>query len=327
MTRILIIRLSSIGDIVLTTPIIRCLKEQWAGEVEIHYLTKKAFKPVLVHNPHLAQLHLVENKVEEVIPALQEIGFDHVIDLHKNLRSAKVKRAIDAPNASFSKENIKKWLLVNLSWDVMPRVHIVDRYFQAVETLQIENDLQGLDYFLGPQDDDAIRRLPESHQQGYLAWVVGAAHATKAVPVDKSVSILSQIKMPVVLLGGPTDKEKGGQIAREAGDHVHNACGQFQLNESAALVKGAQKVVTPDTGLMHVASAFHQDIYVLWGNTVRSFGMFPYLPEGKGSYRNGVVEGLRCRPCSKIGFDKCPRRHFRCMKEQDESAVVQWALA
>ncbi len=321
--KVLIIRFSSIGDIVLTTPVIRCLKTQLEGDVEIHYLTKKAYQDLLNHNSYLSKIHCIEKSTNEVIEDLKAENFDYVIDLHKNLRSGRVKRKLNALSFSFDKLNVQKWLLVNLKINRMPNVHIVDRYLAAAKALGIENDGKGLDYFLPEhQNEDAL--LPKEIGKNYVALVLGANHATKKLPLNKLKSLLGEIQQNVVLIGGKEDANWGEDLASLDSKRIFNACGKMNLNQSAALIKNAQWVITPDTGMMHIAAAFQKKIISIWGNTVPEFGMYPYLKEGN-KVNSIVVQNteLNCRPCSKIGFDKCPKGHFKCMENLQNEDVIQ----
>jgi ADP-heptose:LPS heptosyltransferase len=272
-------------------------------------------------------MHVMEDKVDEVLPALKQLSFDYVIDLHNNIRTKQVKSRLGAKSFTFKKLNVKKWLLVNFKMDNMPAVHIVDRYLDTVHSLGIENDGEGLDHFVPESEQLDLKSLPESHQNGYIAWAIGGAHATKMLPVEKIISIAKAIKKPIILLGGPGDSENGIAIESASGAHVYNGCGKFSVHQSALLLKGANKVLTNDTGMMHIASAFKKDILSFWGNTVPEFGMHPYLPKGKGSSKILQVENLNCRPCSKIGYKACPKKHFKCMLEQDEPSAIEWANA
>ncbi len=329
--KILIIRFSSIGDIVLTTPVIRCLKQQVGAE--IHYLTKQSFRAVLAANPYLDKLISIQKDVTEVLPDLKNEHYYCVIDLHHNLRSWRVKRALGAKSFSFDKINFEKWLIVNFKINCLPKLHIVDRYLATVKQLGVTNDGKGLDYFIPeseelPVDSEQFAALVNEQQSmgyakqfllnNYIAFVIGAAHATKRLPTDKIISVCKKIRYPVILLGGPEDAERGEFIAKEAGNHVFNACGKLKLNQSASLVRQAWKVITHDTGLMHIAAAFNKDIISVWGNTIPEFGMYPYYPTGIDKNKTLEVSGLSCRPCSKIGYNRCPKGHFKCMREMDE---------
>ena len=318
MKKIHIIRFSSIGDIVLTTPVIRCIKEQKAG-IEIHYLTKKIFKGILENNPYITKIHTIENDVKEVITELKKENFDLVIDLHNNIRSLQIKRALGKPSSSFKKFNIQKWLLVNLKIDRMPTIHIVDRYLKTVELLEIKNDNKGLDYFIPPHDEVNVTSLPLAHQNNYIGFVIGAKHFTKQLPIEKIIPICKKINKPIILLGGKEDSELANAIEKAVGNSIYNACGKYNLNQSASLIKQATKIITHDTGLMHIAAAFKKEIISVWGNTVPAFGFTPYLADAGSKIIE--VKNLSCRPCSKIGYNKCPKGHFNCMMMIDENEI------
>jgi len=322
--KILIIRFSSIGDIVLTTPVIRCLKKQLTGS-EIHYLTKKQFLPVLRNNPFIDKLWLYDHDFKSLIPQLKSQGFDFILDLHNNPRTGFVKSQLRRPSASFPKLNIEKWLMVNFKWNLLPDIHIVDRYFKTVRTLKVNNDGQGLDYFISPEDEVDLNALPEIFQQGFVAMVIGGKHVTKIFPPEKVAEVCIRLARPVILLGGREDFERGELVRNRAGKLVFNGCGKFSLNQSASLVRQADVVITNDTGLMHIAAAFHKPIVSLWGNTIPAFGMYPYLPEAfqKNSLM-AEVSGLCCRPCSKLGYPECPRKHFRCMNNIDVEPILEF---
>lgn len=320
----LIIRLSSIGDIVLTTPVVRCLKKQ-SAPCRIHYLTRHAYKEVVAANPYIDRIFTIDKSVEEVLPELQNENYDLIIDLHKNWRSMAVRRKLHVKSTSFSKLNLRKWLLVNCKIDRLPRVHIVDRYMQAVAHLGVTNDGRGLDYFIPPEIAVPMESLPSSHQQGYVAVVIGGRHYTKQLPTEKTIALCRGIKAPVILLGGPEDAAQGDAIAAADPHHIFNACGKFSLSQSARLVEHASLVITNDTGLMHVAAAFNKKIISVWGNTVPEFGMVPYMPGHSDNFSIFEVKGLSCRPCSKIGFEKCPRGHFKCMMQQDIDGMIAMA--
>ena len=330
MAKILIIRFSSIGDIVLTTPVVRCVKQQ-LKDAEVHFLTKKSFASVIEHNPFIDRKIYLEGEQAALIPELKQEKYDLIIDLHNNLRTLKLKSQVGVKSFSFNKLNIEKWLLVNFKMNRMPNVHIVDRYMETVKSLGVVNDGKGLDYFISQEDGNAIQKLPEEFQKDYIAFVIGAKHNTKKLPADKIISICKKLSRPIVLMGGKEDLDVGEKIASAiqtsnlGPQTVFNACGKFSLNESAALIKQASKVISHDTGLMHIAAAFKKEIISIWGNTVPEFGMYPYYGNFETRNSNFEIKNLSCRPCSKIGFDKCPKGHFRCMVDQDEMKIADEA--
>ena len=318
----LILRFSSIGDIVLTTPVIRCLKQQ-AG-VEVHFLSKQAFKNILTPNPYIDRVFSFQKNVSEVIPALKSEQYDLVIDLHHNLRSRWVRRQLDRPSRAFKKLNFEKWLLVNTGIDRLPDMHIVQRYMATVAHLGVQYDGKGLDFFIPEGSDwrhsEQADKIPATP---YIAFVLGATHATKRLPEEKIMDICSQLQQPIVLLGGKSEIETGSRVALAAGTQVIDLCGKLSLYESASVVRDAAVVLTHDTGLMHIAAAFQKTIVSVWGNTVPKFGMYPFYPTGMQRNTSLEVLGLSCRPCSKIGYDRCPKGHFKCMQDIPTRRVIE----
>jgi len=241
--KILILRFSSIGDIVLTTPVIRCLKMQFSSvnneELELHYATKASFETVLKHNPYLDKIHLLqkEQSLSDFISILKKENFDIIIDLHKNLRTNIIKFRLNAKSYTFEKLNIEKWMYVNLKKNKMPNRHIVERYMDTLKPLGItleedekqhdkkqsqdhnkrnqedkNKEVKGLDYFLGEEDHFELSWLPKTHQKGYIAFAIGGAHNTKKLPLKRMIELCDKINKPIVLLGGKEDSENGQAI-------------------------------------------------------------------------------------------------------------------
>jgi ADP-heptose:LPS heptosyltransferase len=303
--KILIIRFSSIGDIVLTTPVIRCIKKQLKAEV--HVVTKEVFFPVLKANPYIDKLHTFKKEVTEVFKELKAEKFDHVIDLHNNLRSLRLKKHLGVKANSFDKINLKKFAAVNFKMvSSLPKIHIVERYLQTVKEWGVEADGEGLDYFLTEEDK---MHLPA---EKYTVLVVGGSYFTKKIPMNKLKEICSNLKGKIVLLGGNEDKKEGDLLEKEFAN-VASYCGKCTIGQSAFMIKHSEFVITGDTGLMHIGSAFNKKIISLWGNTIPEFGMAPYKPNRDNKILQ--VEGLKCRPCSKLGFHACPKKHFKCMND------------
>ena len=293
---------------------------------EIHFLTKHSFRAVLEANPYIDRLITIKKEVSEVLEILKSNSYDYIIDLHKNLRSLQIKRAVSsAKSYAFNKINTQKWLMVNLKINRLPDVHIVDRYMATAYALGVKNDGKGLDYFIPKDAKVSLETVLAKNQRDYIGFVIGAAHATKRLPQAQISAICKAIEAPVVLLGGPAEQAIGDQIRTEAGSHVINACGKFNLNQSASLVQQAALIISHDTGLMHIAAAFQKRIISIWGNTIPEFGMYPYYPSGINQNTSFEVKGLSCRPCSKIGYQQCPKKHFKCMQQHDPLQIATLA--
>lgn len=319
--KFLVIRFSSIGDIVLTTPVFRHIKTQ-IPNATVHFLTKDKFRNLLEANPYIDKTYVLEKgSMNTLLQELREENYDYVIDLHHNLRTSRVKSALKGLSFSFNKLNWQKWLMVNLKVNYLPKVHIVNRYLATLKAFGVENDGKGLDYFIPAQEEINMAEQAWGNKP-YIAFVVGATYFTKRMTTAHMIEVCSKIKHPVVLLGGKDEIEIGNQIQAAAGNHVYNLCGKISLHQSASVVKHAKAVVSHDTGLMHIAAALKKPIASVWGNTIPEFGMTPYLPDASSQIFE--VKNLKCRPCSKLGYQHCPRKHFSCMNNQDIHGIISF---
>lgn len=318
--KILVIRFSSIGDVVLTTPIVRCLKQQIPGAT-IHFITKRKFSTILANNPNIDKLITIQSSINEVITDLKKEKYDWIIDLHKNVRTLSLKQKLKIPSRSFPKMNIEKWMLVKFKIDRMPKLHVVDRYFETVKHLGVTNDLLPCDFYIS--DNSTVNIEQEfGISSSYITIAIGAQFATKRIPLEKLIEIIKPIDKPIILTGGSMDSEMADKIIEEFPlKNIKSACGNFSLHQSASIVKQSNVILTNDTGMMHIASCFKIPTVSVWGNTVPSLGMYPYFPQKSDLFSMHGVTGLNCRPCSKIGFDKCPKGHFNCMMLQIEMNI------
>jgi ADP-heptose:LPS heptosyltransferase len=319
--KILVVRFSSIGDIVLTTPVVRCIKNQLPSS-EIHYLTKKSFLSVIEANPYIDKIYTINRSIKEIIPILKNENYDFIVDLHNNIRTKSLTFQLKKPFTRFPKLHLLKWIYVQFKIDRLPALHIVDRYFKAVEKLGVSNDQKPCDFFLLPED----KIDPFAHfglkEKSYIAFAIGAQFATKRLPIHKIIEICEGIDDPIILLGGKDDIDISAKIKQKLPNKIINACGLLRIGQSASVVQNAKAVITHDTGLMHIASAFQVPIISIWGNTTPSLGMSPYNPQQTTKVSIHQVAQLSCRPCSKIGFQSCPKKHFHCMELQNVNEII-----
>lgn len=317
--KVLIVRFSSIGDIVLTTPVVRCLKQQ-VDNIEIHYLTKNNFISVIENNPYIDKIHTIGNDLKSLIPLLKQENFDLVIDLHHNVRTLRLKYFLGKKSVSFNKLNWKKFLITTFKINKLPKQHIVDRYLETINFLGVLNDNKGLDYFISSKDEvDIASMLAVHYLNGYYTLVIGGSYYTKQIPINKLKEICEKSSLPLVLLGGKEDVDVASELHKAFPTQTLNMCGKMSLNQSASIIKQSKKVITSDTGLMHIAAAYKKDIISIWGNTIPEFGMGPYMAGDDSQIVE--VNHLSCRPCSKLGYRKCPKGHFKCMNEIDLSPI------
>lgn len=320
--KFLVIRFSSIGDIVLTTPVVRCAKNQIPG-VEIHFLTKLSMKDLVIGNPYIDQCHFLDNNIDETIAALKEIPFDYIIDLHQNIRSWKIKKALGVPTFSYKKLSLQKWLLAKLQINFLPKTHVCDRYIDTLQNFNVISDGKGLDYFFPKDYSFKAANLPTSHLAGFVAFVIGASYFNKKMPVQKWIELAKQINKPIVLIGGKEDMKFANELAAAVPNFIYNAAGKYDLKESASIIQMAQVVVSHDTGFLHVAAAFKKPTITIWGATSPALQFEAYYPAGSITpHYNSIVPSLTCQPCSKQGEDKCPQGHFACMQLQNINIIA-----
>lgn len=320
--KVLIVRFSSIGDIVLTSSVVRAMKQQLSN-LELHYLTKEQFSSIVSSNPNVDRVFTMQKSIDEVVDELKKENYDYIIDLHNNIRTASLKRKLKRPSKTFDKLNIRKFLLVKFKWNRMPKIHVVDRYFEAVKALGVVNDQKTGDYFIPDEDQiDTIKELGFTPKD-FICIAIGAQFKTKQMPLNLLLEIVNNSNYPVVIIGGVMDRNLALEfLSKTTNNHVINTCGDYNLNQSASIVSQSKKLVTNDTGMMHIAACFDVQIVSVWGNTVPDLGMYPYYPNRTEMFNIHEVENLNCRPCSKIGYQECPKKHFNCMNLQNTEAII-----
>jgi len=314
--KILVVRFSSIGDIVLTTPVIRTCALQI--NAEIHYLTKPGFKSLLEGNPYISKIWTLDDDFNNLTDQLKAERFDYIIDLHKNIRSLKLCFNLGVKRYTYDKTTWEKFLIVNFKIDILPKLHVVDRYIEAVKKLGVINDDKGLDFFIDPSTDiSGIKPFGP-----YIVAVIGATHFTKRLPIQKWVELINNnITTQFVLVGGPGEKEAANIIIAQCGKNVIKLAGLTSLQQSALLISEAEIIITNDTGMLHIAAALKKPIISLWGGTLKEYGFWPYYPDGIDLNTNFEVKDLGCRPCSKFGRNDCPKGHFKCMNDLDVNKI------
>ena len=318
--KVLIIRFSSIGDIVLTTPVVRCLKQQ--KKATIHYLIKKNYIEVLQNNVYLDKILVFDKKEKkQTIKQLQKENYDLIIDLQNNLNSFIIKRKLFKKTSTVNKKNIKKWLLVNTGKDLLKKEHIVERYFQTIKSINVKNDYKGLDFFINPKVEKSLT-ISKSKilQKPFITWAIGATYSKKKLSILQIIEVLNRYDKPVALLGGIKEKKEAEQIILSTKNKkVISFCGKLNLQESAFLVNKSELILTNDTGLMHIASALKKQIISFWGCTKPSLGMAPYKAN---EYSVQLVSYPNSPPCSKLG-NRCRKHKQACILEINPDEIYK----
>jgi len=306
----------------MTSPVIRCVKEQLKSEV--HFLTKEKYKSLLQYNPHIDKLHLFTNEWEELRNELRSEEFSLVIDLHKTVRSIRMRTIFSCPVISFNKFTLEKWMFLNLRINRLPDNHLIDQFFKGLKDIKVVNDGKGMELFIDHDTERRVLRILENHKirNSYTVLVIGGAHLTKQIPIELAIDYINKTTEPIVLVGGPEETEKSKKIVEFSNRHINNMVGIYSLLESAILIRESQLVITGDTGMMHMAAAYNKKIVTVYGSTAPVFGMYPYMTNPDINPMFMVNEHLSCWPCSKSGRPKCPKEHMRCLREWQGNDII-----
>jgi len=328
MDKILIIRLSSIGDIVLSSALIRVLRKKFTN-AKIDFIVKKEFSELLKFNPYLTNVIEFDASkgFKELLRLKKQIlkeRYDLIIDIHNNLRSIFLRTFSGAKVVKINKRIFKRFLLVKFKINLYKNaIPVAERYIEPVLQFSIKNDNQGVELFV-PDDviESAKIKIAFSNSNLYIAFSPSAKHETKRWLAERFAELgdklAEKFNAKIILLGGIEDIERCAKVEKMMKHTPINLCGKTSLLESSAILSLCKLLVTNDSGLMHIGSAMKTKIVAIFGSTVKEFGFFPY-----GTESIVIEKPVKCRPCSHIGRDKCPKGHFKCMRDIEVEEVFQ----
>lgn len=316
---VLVVRFSAIGDILLTSPLLRAIRTRYPG-ARITVLTKRQYLPLLSDNPNVNEIFGVSpsDSLRQVVAQIRDVHYTHILDLQGGLRTAALRFFARGPWWGYSNQRVARELLIRTKHNAYSEhLPVAERYFEAARDLGVEPDGGPPEFFLNPVEEEKagawLARAGVGTKRPLVAIAPGAAHATKRWPGDHWVKLVRSIVhtgADVVVVGGPDDSAIGAELAARAGTHVASAAGELSLQGSGAVIKRSAALISGDTGVMHMATGLGVPVVALFGPTVRQFGFFPY------NARATVVERhLPCRPCSSHGGRDCPLQHHLCMRE------------
>ncbi|RXK47596.1 glycosyltransferase family 9 protein [Aquirufa rosea] len=315
MNKILCIRFSSLGDIVLTTPIIRTLKTRYPN-AQIHVATKQSYANLWQGNPYVHQVHCYQDNLWKLASELRNEGFDAVIDLHKNIRSHLLCFLLGKIPYQIDKFTRERKLLVKKKINYLPKKHLVDRYFDSLKKLDIRSDGQGLDFFI-PKGQE-LNPKEWGIEGKYIVYAIGAQYTTKVLSYPKMIELCDRIQGKLVLIGDAWDEHFAYRLQTLFPEKVINMCNRTSVAGSASLMKQAEFVIAHDSSMMHIAAALKKKLFVLWGATHSDFGFYPYQTE----YTSVEMSSLDCRPCSTQGTNYCPLGHFDCLNKVSLEPII-----
>jgi lipopolysaccharide heptosyltransferase II len=319
---VLLVRFSAIGDIVLTTPLVRALRRRHP-DAQLVFVTKRALAPLVADNPHLSRIVTLEpgEPLHHFAARLRALAPTHGLDLHGSLRSVALRALVRCRWSGYRKRKVARAALIALKLDLYRGgVPVSERYFEAARRLDVRPDGSPPEFFLGPSARARVHHwLRERQLAGapLAALAPGAAHATKRWPIANWVALAERLRgagLRLVVVGGPDDRGAAQQLAPLA----ELAAGAFTLQETGALLAYARAVVSGDTGIMHMATGVGTPVVALFGPTVEQFGFFPYR-----STTTVLQRPLACRPCSATGSSRCPLGHHHCLRDIGPPEVAE----
>lgn len=328
----LILRLSSIGDIILTTPFIRVFHKAFP-DTQLDFVLKKEYADLLRFHPHIHTLFELDGEGgnDELIRwknFFAQQNYDYIFDLHNNFRTKFMRTGLKAPVYVINKRTLQRWLLVKFKWNLFHEIiSVPDRYIETASSIGILPDGDGPDIYIPEKilHDVHVKIQNEfgRFSKPLIALCPGSKHFTKRWPIEYysalAKRIINELNCGIIILGGLVDEQLAEVIIRSSGGNIFNGCNRYSILETAAAFDSCSLVVTNDSGLMHIASARKKSIISIFGSTVREFGFTPYNTDAI-IFEN---KNISCRPCSHIGRDSCPKEHFRCMKEILPDAVFE----
>jgi lipopolysaccharide heptosyltransferase II len=334
--KILVVRLSSIGDIILTTPLLRSLRSAYP-HAHITFLIKKQYEELLAASPYVDELITFDKKegmagLKGIKHYLQDQRFDLCLDIHKNWRSRYLRFCLHAgKTTSYHKLILKRtlliWFKINLYRQIKP---VYLRYFDSVKILGIQYDGLGTKIHVPPGKSEMVRNMLSeagySFDRPLVILCPSATYFNKRWKpegfIETARYLIREKSVFVVVHGGREDSDLCNQIATSIGTGAANLAGRLSLSESAALLGMSTLVIANDSGLMHLAQSQNRPVVGIYGPTTRELG---YYPVEKDSI---VIEtNLPCRPCTHNGLNTCPKRHFRCMNDIPAESVINAALS
>ncbi|MFZ1320081.1 MAG: glycosyltransferase family 9 protein [Ignavibacteria bacterium] len=306
--KILVVRLSSLGDIILSFPLLNILRKKYP-EAEIHFLTRKKFSEVIKLNPNVDKIIETDNDLSITKNKLSDEKYDLILDIHKNFKSIYLTRGSGAEVRRIIKNNLMKMLLVKFKINLFKEIIPVYKKYLLTFSDSLNND--ELKFTTSILNFSELQKFDIP----YAVISPSSKHYTKTYPDEKFIEFIRSRENETFILTGSSDDidmEICNKINSEC-SNTKNLCGELSISELASMINGSEYVICNDSAVLHLSEALNKKTYAIFGSTVKEFGFFPQLKTSE------VIEvnGLECRPCSHIGLPECPKKHFKCMKETD----------
>lgn len=317
--RFLIIRLSSIGDIILTTPLVRALRKAYPNSL-IDYLVKEEFSELLLNNPHIDNVYTIDpgNGLKEIFrwrKKIKSYEYTSILDLHRSIRSILMTIWLGRVQlGKLNKKIFKRFVLVKFGINLFKQnIPVTQRYFEAANSCNLVDDGLGTELL---HDGKIPKELTNVlGRKNIIVMAPGAGYFTKRWLPEYFAKLADKLtendNAELFLIGSKADREICGEIRKGMNNDVHDLSGSYTILETAAIINASDAVVTNDTGMMHIAVSQKKPVLAFFGSTTEELGFYPYSDK----YRVLENKDLNCRPCSHVGRQNCPKGHFKCMQE------------
>lgn len=330
--KILVIRFSSLGDIIITTPLLKILKENFPS-AEIDYCTREDYRELLNTNPHIRKIIAVGSdfdfaRLKQLKNTISLGRYDLIIDAHNNFRTFYLRQFLRFKSKFlvFKKYSFRKFLLVKFKINLMKKLpSITERYIKIIEPITNAKQTIPLPEIFTNEStkekiDSIFKELGINTTNKIIAIAPSSKHFTKTYPAELYTELINKFDndTTVLLIGKGNDIMQIGRIMEKSSGNIYNLCSMLNPIELAELLKRCSLFISGDTGPMHIAEAVNAPLIMLAGSSVKEFGFYPQ------SEKAVVIENnnLKCRPCSHIGLSYCPLGHFKCMVDLKPDTIL-----
>ena len=317
MKKILIIQTASIGDVILTTPILEKLHYIYKDAM-IDFLLKKGIESLFINHPFIRQLIIWDKKADKyknlfnIIKQIRKEKYDIVINVQRFASSGIITALSGAettigfdknPFAMFFTKKIKHKIGIQYQG-----IHEIDRNLELLAHLGTDKKFSVKLY---PSEKD-YTNINKYNDKTYICVAPASLWNTKQYPKEKWIEFIDKISpdYKIYLLGSKQDVDLCNEIKEAAiGKHILNLAGKLSMLESAALMKGAKMNYVNDSAPLHLASSMNAHVTAVFCSTITEFGFGPLSDD---SVVIETSEQLDCRPCGLHGYNECPEKHFKC---------------
>ena len=313
--KFILARFSSIGDIVMAAPVVQALRSHFGAEAQIDFITLNKFKGAVELISGIDAIYTVEKRALEVAPQLKSNGYTYLVDLHSNIRSRELARALNIETLRVKKHNNKRLALV-LGLNKNPIEHFVKRSLKTLEPLSISYDSSN------PWGDIKCSKPSQQLPEKYISVASGATYEGKKIPQQTLEEVIRSVDLKFVIVGGRNLEELGLLLEGKFPNKITNLCGAINLSETAYVMKNCEVALGGDTGAMHIATAVGAKLVSVWGCTRPSLGLAPWKPNPKSIILQPQNRGNS--PCSRHG-DKCRYKRLGaslCIMDVSPEAIV-----